>query len=161
MVHAVIMSKLDYCNAVLMNLPEYVIQRLQFVMNEAARLITQTPRSEHVTPTLFSLHWLPVRWRIQYKIILLTFKALHGLAPEYIVNLLSPYVPSRGLRSSTQSLLCEPRYNLERYGARAFQNSAPRLWNCLPLRLREESNLNVFKKDLKTFLFRKAYPSLT
>ena len=102
---------------------------------------------------LFHLHWLPIKWRFQYKISTMTFKALHNQAPEYIKNLLHPYTPSRGLRSSSKYLLHEPRYNTERYGSRAFQNAAPWVWNSLPINLRRHSNLELFKKDLKTYFF--------
>ena len=105
MVHAVIISKLDYCNGILINLPDCVTRKLQLIMNEAARLITYTPRTEHIEPVLFHLHWLPIKWRFQYKITTMTFKALHNQAPKCIKNLLHPYTPSRGLRSSSKYLL--------------------------------------------------------
>ena len=153
MVHAVIISKLDYCNGILFNLPDCVTRKLQLIMNEAARLITHTPRTEHIEPVLFHLHWLPIKWRFQYKISTMSFNALHNQAPEYIKHLLHPYTPCRGLRSSSKYLLHEPRYNTERYGSRAFQNAAPWIWNSLPINLRQHSNLELFKKDLKTYFF--------
>ena len=129
-------------------------------MNEAARLVTHTSRTEHIEPVLIHLHWLPIKGRFQYKISTMTFKALHNQAPEYIKNLLHPYTPSRGLRSSSKYLLHEPRYNPERYGSRAFQNAAPRIWNSLTINLQYNSNLELFKKDLKTYFSGKRFPFL-
>ena len=81
---------------------------------------------------LIQLHWLAVEQRIIYKIILMTFKALYGLAPQYITDLISPYKPSRSLRSSKANLLNEPRFNVNNYGGRAFSVCSPRLRNKLP-----------------------------
>ena len=85
--HAFISSKLDFCNALLYGLHRSVIDRLQFVHNCAARLVTRTRSSEHIATVLRRLHWLPVRQRITYKILLLTYKALNGMAPKYIADL--------------------------------------------------------------------------
>ena len=99
LVHAFISSKLDFCNALLYGLPQSVIDRLQYVKNCTARLVTRTRSSEHITLVLRRLHWLPIRQRITYKILLLTYKALNGMAPKYIADLLQPYTPTRQLRS--------------------------------------------------------------
>ncbi|KAF7660620.1 hypothetical protein LDENG_00278410 [Lucifuga dentata] len=79
------------------------------VQNAAARLLTRTKRRERITPVLASLHWLPVHFRIQFKILLITFKATHGQAPSYISALLTPYIAPRLLRSADQKLLHIPR----------------------------------------------------
>ena len=122
---------MDFCNALLYGLPQSVIDRLQYVQNCAARLVTRTRSSEHITPVLRRLHWLPVRQRITYKILLLTYKALNGMAPKYIADLLQPYTPTRQLRSSSKNLLVTPKFDLKFYGDRSFQVAAPRLWNSL------------------------------
>ena len=112
--HAFISSKLDFCNALLYGLPQSVVDRLQYVQNYAARLVTRTQSSEHITPVLCRLHWppVPVRQRITCKILLLTHKALNGMAPKYIANLLQPYTPTRQLRSS-KNLHVTPKSNLK------------------------------------------------
>jgi len=105
-IHAFISSRLDYCNSLLFGVPERHLQKLQRVQNAAARFIFQESRYCHITPLLKSLHWLPVRYRIVFKILLITFKAVHGLAPTYISELVSiresagrHYLPSNnGLR---------------------------------------------------------------
>ena len=121
LVHAFISSKLDFSNALLYGLPKSVIDKLQYVQNCAARLVTRTRSSEHITPVLRRLHWLPVRQRITCKILLLTYKALNGMAPKYIADLLQPYTPTRQLRSSSKNLLVTPKSNLKFYGDRSFQ----------------------------------------
>lgn len=85
---------LDHCNALLYGLPAYLIQRLQYVMNAAAKVITCKRKFDYVTPLLAELQWLPVRQRIAVKIISYTFKALHGVTPTYLTELISPYFPS-------------------------------------------------------------------
>jgi len=154
LVHAFIISRIDHCNSLLYGLPNNLIDRLQYVLNSAARLITMTRKFDHITQSLIDLHWLPVRQRIEFKIALITYKALNSLAPCYIRNLISPYVPTRSLRSSSKNLLQVINYNLKRYGYRAFSVCAPLIWNSLPINVRHSPS---FKKELKTHLFRLAY----
>ena len=102
------------------------------------------------------LHWLPICYRIVFKILLITYKALNNLTPSYIRDLLTPYVPSRQLRLSSKDLLVIPRFNLKTNGARSFSVAAPALWNTLPSDIMNSSSVSVFKTKLKTFLFKKA-----
>ena len=105
LVHAFVSSKLDHCNSLLYNVPKCALKKLQSVQNAAARLITCSRKYDHITPILKELHWLPISERIKFKIMLLTFKALHQQSPVYIQDLLTYYQPSRILRSSHLFLL--------------------------------------------------------
>ena len=155
LVHAFVTSKLDSCNSILFGLPSYQIEKLQRVQNSAARLVTRTKKSEHISPVLYDLHWLTVKNRIIFKILLITFKALHGLAPGYLSDLITPHRPSRSLRSMVANLLILPKCRTKTYGERAFAVAGPTLWNSLPQPMRELTSVNQFKAHLKTYLFDK------
>ena len=105
----------------------------------------------HITPILKELHWLPIPARIHYKVILLTFKAIHGLAPTYLSELISQYLPTRSLRSASQNLLVVHRSRTKSFGDRSFECAVPTLWNSLPGTLRAQSNIDIFQKELKTY----------
>lgn len=91
LMHAFITSMLDYCNALFSGLPKKAINILQTIQNAAARVLTKTRRRAHISPVLKSLRWLPVSFRIDFEILLLVFKSLNGLAPEYLSDMLSMY----------------------------------------------------------------------
>jgi hypothetical protein len=154
---SLVMSKLDYGNCLLTGVPDYLLHRMQLVQNAAARTVCRIKKGQLMTPILKRLHWLPVKQRIDYKLLTLVFKAMHGEAPRYITDMLEPYRPARQLRSSAMNKLIAPKTNI-RYGQRAFSAVAPRLWNLLPDDMRHLTSLQTFKKKLKTHLFRQAYP---
>ena len=112
---------------------------------------------DHVTPCLIELHWLPVQYRIDYKIALLTFKCINGLAPSYLSSLVELYVPTRNLRSSSKVLLKPKITNFKKLGERSFSFSAPNVWNKLPFSITSEKSLEVFKRKLKTHYFKEAF----
>ena len=118
LVHAFIISKLDNANSLFYGPRKFLIDRLQNVQNAAARVVTCTKKYDHIKPVLKQLHWLPISQRIAYKILLLTYKALNGQAPDYITELLKPYVPTRNFRSSFKKLLKVPSIKLVSYGQR-------------------------------------------
>ena len=148
-VHAFITSKMDYCNAVLYGLPLNLVTRLQHLQNSAARMISGVRKYDHISPILKDLHWLPVPQRIQYKILLLTYKSLHGLAPPYLSELLQ--------KSRRGDTLIIPLTKRVHFGDRCFSKAAPVLWNLLPSEIRDSPSVEIFKMRLKTFLFTKAY----
>jgi hypothetical protein len=163
---ALVHSKLDYCNSLLLDLPSSSTTRLQLALDSAARAVTKTSRFHHITPVLKSLHWLKMNQRIHYKVVSLTYKILLSNQPSYLRSLLS-LQSSRSTRSSSVVTLARPsnpsRLKLTN---RSFYHTAPALWNNLPTELRAYTcNTNSFAistsqflKKLKTFLFHRSFP---
>ena len=148
------LSRLDYCNSVLVGLPQYLIKRLQGVQNVTARSILRTPRSEHISPLLQNLHWLPVNRRTLHKVAALCHSSLSGSGPQYSSDLTHAYTPARSLRSSADtSILSTYNVNLKSYDQRSFAYHGPTTWNSFPLALRYQQESDCFKRALKTHLF--------
>ena len=156
LVNAFVTSHLDYCNG-LFDLPSSHLAPLQHIQNTAARLITRTRKHEHITPIIRSLHWLPLQQRIKFKIIMLTYKAFHKLAPSYLSALTTPKTRTSSMRlrsSSTAHLHLAPGPRTHtRYGNRAISVCAPQLWNNLLHEIRESPTLETFKSKPKTYMF--------
>lgn len=156
-VHAFITSKIDIGNALLSGIPKAQIKRLQRIQNIAARITTYTNTKVHITPVLKELHWLPVEYRVQYKVALYVYKALNGIAPAYIAAMVNLYMPSRkSLRSSSKKLIHQKAAKTQ-WGDRSFSVAAAKLWNTLPGSVKYANSIDSFKKNLKTFLFKTAY----
>ena len=152
-----VLSRLDYCNALFKSMNSYQFDKLQRLQNFAAKVVLGKSLYDHVTPCLIELHWLPVKFRVDYKIAVLTFKCLNGLAPQYLSDLIHVYVPSRSLRSASQNLLETKLTKFKTLGDRSFSFTAPCIWNSLPFELRSEKSIDTFKKKLKTHYFKEAY----
>ena len=103
LVTSCILSRLDYCNCLLMGAPNFVFQPLQKIQNFAARLVLLAPRHYHSAPLLEKLHWLPISERIKYKVACMCFNAINGSGPAYLSELLHIYTPSRTPRSSSDT----------------------------------------------------------
>ena len=131
--------------------------KLQRLQNSAARLVTKSKIREHITPILSKLHWLPVKQRIIFKLLMMIFKIIHNYAPKYLTELLESYNPRRTLRSGFQNQLVVPRSSTTTYGDRAFSIAAPKLWNSLPVTFKDIDSLDIFKTKVKTYLFQNAY----
>ena len=138
-------------------MPDSLIAKLQRVQNACARLVYRRSKFTSTAPLLRELHWLPVRQRISFKILLIVYKSLNGQAPNYITELLQLKFQShsRSLRSSTDKLLFQIPHGKTKVTLvdHAFAIAAPKLWNSLPIEIRSTPSLNVFKSNLKTYLF--------
>ena len=156
-VHAYVTSRLDYCNILLYGLPKELSKKLQSVMNTAARLVTKTRKFDHITPVLQDLHWLPIESRCKFKILLLVYKCLYGLAPSYLSKRLS-LKPNRGLRSDDKLVLNVPitKLKTKSYGDRCWSIAGPNLWNQLPSHIRLSKSID-FSNGLWRHFFSKMH----
>ncbi|XP_076155180.1 uncharacterized protein LOC143138640 [Alosa pseudoharengus] len=152
LVQAIVISRLDYCNALLTGLPACAVKPLQMIQNAAARLVYNQPKRAHVTPLLIQLHWLPMAARIKFKALTLAYKVVSGSAPTYLNAFIQTYATSRPLRSSDERRLALPPVRSGQ--SKLFSSVVPRWWNTLPVPTRAGTSLSIFKKLLKTQLFR-------
>ena len=158
LVHAFVTSRVDYCLCLLAGASLASVNKLQRVMNAAARIVTDTQKFDRGLSHLMheELHWLDVRERIQFRLAVTMYKCLHGMAPRYLSELCVPVstLPShRRLRSACTQQLVVPGYRLSSFGPRSFAVAGPSLWNSLPKFLTLLPTLDSFKRHLKTFLF--------
>ena len=158
-VQAVVMSRIDYCNSLLFGVSATHLSKLQRVQNAAARLVCSVRKHEHITPSLIRLHWLPVKFRVNFKIAMLTFKCIHGLASEYLRTLIGKKRTAHyNLRSNKGILLQDKSAKSKKtLGDRAFVNASVKVWNSLPISIRNQNDFNVFKSLLKTHYFKEAF----
>lgn len=159
LVCALVLSRLDYCNAIYAGLPAVTLAPLQRVLHAAARLVYELKPSDHVTTVLKDLHWLPIKQRVDYKLCVLVHNVSTGRAPLYMSDMLTACadVPSLArLRASSSGDYVVPRTKLK-FGERAFAVAAPLIWNKLPRELKATKCSTTFKRSLKTFLFKSAY----
>ena len=128
------------------------------MQNYSARLSTGPRKHEHISPILRSLHWLPIPERIDFKLLLLTFKSLNDVPPPYMEELLVRYRSTRTLRSADKGLLVQTtKYNLKTYDYRAFSHATAKIWNSIPVSKRTCCELGAFKSKIKTLLFKRAF----
>ena len=154
LVPSYILSRLDYCNCLLIGTPNSVIQPLQKIQNFAARLVLLAPCHHHSIPLLEKLHWFPISECIKYKVACMYFSAISGSSLAYLSELLHVYTPSCTLRSSSDTHMLEiQQYKHKTHGFRTFSCFGPHIWNSLPQDLCYCSTLSSFKAKLKTFLF--------
>ena len=158
LVQSLVISKLDYCNGLLFGVKEKLLDKLQLVQNMAARLCLNENKFSSATDALYTLHWLPIRFRIKYKIVLTVFKSLNDMSPEYLSNMFTKcHNSQRQLRSNNKNLLVIPKTRCVSFGDRALSVCGAKLWNELPETIRSINDLVTFKKHLKTYYFREAF----
>ncbi len=147
LVKALVLSRLDYCNALLAGLPASSSKPLQLIQNAAARLMFNEPKRMHVTPLFINLHWLPIAACIKFKAVMFAYKTTTGSAPLYLNSLLQTYVPSTGLHSASEWCIIVP-------SQRGTKLNVPGCtFNDLPNSTRTAESLAIFKNRLKTHLF--------
>ena len=164
--NALVSSRLDYCNSLFLSLTDFELRRLQLVQNSLCRVVTRSSKFSHITPQLKKLHWLPVKYRVQFKIGLITYKILNQGQPVYLRGLIHPYTSSRNTRRSTPKLefLQAPTFDRKVYKSikhfsNSFSHYAPVLWNSFPFHVRNSPSVASFRKHLKTHLFSSSFPT--
>ena len=160
MVKQLVISKLDYCNALYINLKKTLLNKLKSILNGAVRFIYNiSDRSTDLVPYYKKAHILPVEQRIFFKVCLFAHKAVHGLSPNYIKELIEVEVftdTETCTRSRTPGdcfKLKIQKMSKNKFDERRFSNYAPAAWNSLPLRLRCLNNTDSFKSLLKNYLY--------
>ena len=154
---SLVLSHLDYANSILSGLPASTIARLQRVQNWAAKMVLRRGKYESSTEALKSLHWLPIKYRIDFKILCLVFRCLEDTAPKYLSDMLKKYNPGRPTRSQSENHLSVPFTKNKTFADRAFNVYGPNLWNELPPHIKLINNYHTFKASLKTILFKRAF----
>jgi hypothetical protein len=153
---SIVGSRLDYCNSLLNGTSQANIAKLQRVQNTLARVVSGANMRNHITPVLKNLHWLPISVRIEYKVALLTHQVLTTSQPEYLRDTVSLYVPGRDLRSSSQQLV-SLRRTYTATGRQSLNYAASTVWSSLSAATRSTHDVKMFKRVLKTELFRRHY----
>ena len=162
--NALVSSRLDYCNSLFLSLTDFELRRLQLVQNSAG--LSLVPLNTLITPQLKKLHWLPVKYRVQVKIDLITYKILNQGQPVYLRELIHPYTSSRNARRSTPKFkfLHTPTFDHKvhssiKHFSNSFSHYAPVLWNSFPFQIRYSPSVASFRKHLKTHLSNSNFPT--
>ena len=159
LVLGLVTSHLDYLNGILPGLPEMDINKLQKVQNVAAKFVCDKDKYSSTSECMAHLHWLPIKQRIDHKVLTIVYCCLNNETPEYLKDLLTALPGGReGLRSAAQyKRLLEPFVKCKTFAERSFSIRGPKLWNTLPNYIKKASNMDIFKKKLKKYLYRKSY----
>lgn len=153
---ALVNSRFDYANAVLYGASEHNLAKLQRAQNALARVVTFTKRMDHIRPVLQKLHWLPINHRIDFKVATIAYKVRQTGCPAYLASSVVEYAPTRQLRSSSSLLLQSPSTRTV-IARRAFSQAAPRVWNDLPIDIRNSVTFDRFRSALRTHYYRLAF----
>ena len=158
LISSLVMSHLDYANAIFVNLPNSSIYPMQWIQNQAAKLIMNKHQLDSLTTIMVQLHWLPIRFRCEYKMLLHVYRCIKGQAPEDLQQKLLLRNPAQMTCSATECNFLQIPHNRSKMLAdHGFSSAGPRLWNSLPLELRTAPSLSNFKKLLKIYLFKICY----
>ena len=156
-VQSLVISRLDYCNSLLLGSAKYQLDKYQRIQNMACSVVVNLKKYDHITPIMKELHWLRIHNHIIFKIALLVYKCRCGNVPKYLMDLFKPNKPTRQLRSSYNTTL-QPKFcRNELPKSASFSSVAPRIWDYLPLNVRTAGTTYIFKSLLKTHLFTNYY----
>lgn len=163
--NALVGSRLDYCNSLLFSLTKKELNRLQRVQNVLCRIVCKLPRRAGVSASMKSMHWLPLRSRILFKTYTLIYRTIQTGSPHYLKNHLRPFTSNRNTRRSNPAnnnlatvFFNSREHRFKSHLENSFTYSAPRLWNSLPLEIRNSPSMSIFRRRIKAFLFSSAYP---
>ena len=158
LVQALIISKLDYCNSLFLGIPQYNLDKLQWIQNMSCRVIKQLPKSAHITGYLAELHWLKIKEHIKCKVSILMFRCLHNLAPQYLIDItIFTYHQELNLRSRNNFVLPTRLSRTTMVHTGLISSMGPWIWNSLPTTVKNANNLDTFNSRLKTHLFTQSY----
>ena len=157
LIQALIMFKLDYCNALLPGSSKFLLTKLQCIQNMACRIVCSLRKFDHVTQPMYDLHWLHIQERIDYKIPCIMFKCCDGTAPKYIMDLLPKGQSKWQLRSSSSNVCQIIFFKTSQGYNSSFSSYGLRIWNSLPSELCHAQSFDSFRKGLKTHLFEASY----
>ena len=156
--HALVMSKIDYCNSTLLGMADYNLVKLQWVQNMLCRIVTATGKYDRISDQMIRLHWLKVEYQIVFKIATLMFRCVNNTAPSYLTDLISTVCRHNlNLCLQAQGLLPTARASTTQVHKQSFALGGPWIWNSLPNHIRRTEAIDKFKTSLKTYLFQKCY----
>ena len=158
LVQALILSKLDYCNSLLLGTPKYNIAKLQRIQNMSCRMIYQLPEYSTINTYLAQHHWFKIQERINFKLATIMYKCINNIALAYLLEMVISQLPhTRRLRSTHRGLLYTTKSRTEFVHSGSFKSMGPCIWNTLPANIKNSNNIDIFKTRLKTHLFRISY----
>ena len=157
-VQALILSKLDYHNSLLLGTPKYNIAKLQRIQNMSCMMIYQLPKYSTINTYLDQLHWLKMQEQIIYKVVTVMYKCINNIAPTYLLEMVISQLPhTRSLRSTNRGLFYTTKSRTEFVHSSSLKSMGPCISNTLPANIKNSNNIDIFKTRLKTHLFRISY----
>ena len=163
--NALVSSRLDYCNSLFLTFSDFELRRLQLAQISLCRVVTRSSKISHITPQLKKLHWLPVRYRVQFKIGLITYKILNQGQPVYLREIIYPYTSSRNTRRSTPKLkfLHTPTFDCRVHKSvkhQFFHSLRPSSLELFPLPNKKQSLCCIFQETPQNPPFQFQFPNL-
>ena len=138
LVQAIILSKLDYCNSLLLGIPKYNIANLQRIQDMSCRMIYILPKHSSINTYLAQLHWLKIQEHITYKVATIMYKCIHNTAPAYLTEMVISELPhTKNIRSTQRGLLYTTKSRTEFVHSRSFKSMGPYIWNTLPANVKD------------------------